>query len=493
MAIATVFDPANKVPGIYIDVQLGVGPRTGGTGLKTLVLIGNKLSAGTMLVEQEYPVSGTDEAITLAGAGSELHNMVRAAIAAYPSVRLYMVAVTESAGSKAARTVVFTGTASAAGTCYVMCLGETIQVPYLTSDTPTAIAARVATYIGYQGHWPITAGAATGTLTLTAKQNGPRGNKILVQVWVDAGTTVSVPALSTTTGDFLTGGSTSDSPQNALDSIAMVRRSLLAVPYDDSTNLTLVRTHLDAQDAPEAGNRKQAIAASIDTIGNTQTLALSQNFPREQLVWLRNASVPPSMLAAAVAAKRAQREAVSAAYNYDAEVIEGIPQQAFPAWKASGSDQKSALDQGVTPLASDVSGRVMFVRSVTCKSQDSAGRPDWRVLDTSKVTVSDEAADRFELKLSEYAGWMASDDPPEGEAPRPNTMTPTLFRDILVGELLGMEDDSLIPVGSTVAAVEAGVLQAELSKVSPGRFNSVVPIDVIEGFHQASVAVRQVG
>lgn len=488
MAIKTVIDPSNKVPGTYIEVLFGVGPRSSGSSPKIITLTGNMMSTGTMLVEQEYEVFGFDDAALLAGYRSELSLMARAAVDAYPGARLRIIAIAESAGANATRTIVFTGTATKAGTVYVRCLGEVVQVPYAVGDTPTVIAARVATYATNKAYWPVTCTASTGTLTVTAAQKGPRGNFIRFSVDIDSATGTTVPAVST---DYLTGGTTSDTPQNVLDVMAAARRAYLVAPYSDSTNLTLYRTHLDAQDEPTIGHRKQCTFGSIDTVGNTTTLVTAMNFPRMACGWLRNSDYPPSMLAAALAAVRAQKEAIKASQNMDNLTLTGVPTQAFTSWEASSGELTSATDNGITALVRNGSGTVGILRSITTKSQDSAGRPDYRVLDTSKVTVADEFADQVELYFSDFTNWNADNDPADGSAPPPETMTPALAKQGIINVSLDMERAGNFAAGKTMELVDQ--IQVELSTVSAGRFNCIVPFDVVEGFHQTSASLRQVG
>lgn len=487
MAIATVIDPANKVPGIYLQVALGVGPRTSGSGPRTVVLVGNKLSSGSMNVEQEYSVNSAEDVESYAGAGSELHVMALASIAAYPGVRLSVIAVAESAGAKAARSVVFSGTATRAGTVYVRCLGEILQVPVASGDTAATVAARVNTYTNNKSYWPITSAVLTATITATAKQNGPRGNFIRFSVDVDGGIGITVPAVST---DFLAGGATSDSPQNVLDVLGAVRRTYIAVPYADSTNLALVKTHLDAQDEPTIGHRKSALFGSVDTLGNTTTLTTMMNFSRMQCAWLRNGDITPGMLAAALAAARAGAESLKVGVNHNGRSVPGVPVQAFSSWVASPGEQASALDNGITPLVPVDATTLGILRSVTCKSQDSAGRPDSRVLDTTKVVVSDEIADRIELHFYDFRDSNADVEPPDGVSPAPNTLVPSLVKDGIVGILRNMEDEGNISRGSVDANIDGVQVEFDAAR---GRFNAVIPFDVIEGFNQLSGQLRQVG
>ena len=488
MAILSVIDPANKVPGIYLQVALGVGPRASGSAARTVALLGNKLSSGSMNIEQEYPVTSPEDVEAYAGSGSELHTMYLAAIAANPTARLSIIAIAESAGANASRSVLFTGTATKAGTAYVRCLGEILQVPVASGDTAAVLAARVNTYVNNKSYWPVTTGVATATVTATAKQKGPRGNFVRFSIDIDGGIGITVPAVA---ADFLSGGATSDSPQNVLDVLAAVRRTYFAVPYSDSTNLGLVKTHLDAQDEPTIAHRKTAIFGSVDTIGNTTTLSTAMNFARMQCAWLRNADVPPGMLAAALASVRAGAESLKISANHNGRDVPGIPPQAFSSWVASSGEQVTALDNGITPLVPSSATTLAILRSVTCKSQDSGGRPDYRTLDTTKVVVSDEIADRGELYFYDFRDWNADVEPPEGVSPAPNTLVPSLVKQGWVGILRDMETDGHVSRGSVDANLDG--IQVELSTTSSGRFNTIVPFDVIEGFNQLSGQLRQVG
>lgn len=489
MAITSIIANSNKVPGVYIKVSLGVGARAGGSDILYVVLFGNKTSSGTMAVETEYDCFSEDEARSLAGAGSELFWMFRAAIAANPGVAVKLMAVTESAGANASGTITVTGTATSAGTIGVTVLGEEIEIPFSSNDAQNVIASAINTYVGQKSDWPVTSGVSTNVVTLTARHKGPRGNLIRFRVRVITGTGVTVAA----SGAALTGGATSDDPQTALDAQQGVKRRFLVAPYSDATQLAKFKTHVDAQDEPEAGNRKVFVAGSLDTLANATTLATGLNFARGQLAWLENSDVPPSMLAAALAAFRAGAESTDAAHNYDGEVLPGLKPHYNKADIPSNTELDSALNNGITPLTSTNSGEVVIVRSITTKSQDSAGKPDFRVLDTHKVAVPDAIADDLEVQLADnFAGMKASVDPPEGQTPAPGVCTPSMVRDLLYDRLKFAEQElGYLDSGSVDRWIDS--LRVELSTVAAGRFNMVVPADVIELAHQFAPDIRQIG
>jgi phage tail sheath gpL-like len=489
VAITSVISDSNRVPGTYTLVSLGVGVRSSGGVTRHVVCFGNMTSAGAATVGVEYDVFSEDDARALFGAGSELFLMCQAAILANPGVALKAIAITESAGAAATGTIVYTGPATSSGTRGVTVLGEEIQVAVNSADTATVVGAAVAAAINAKTDWPVTATAATGTVTITAKNKGPRGNSLAVRERNISGT--GIAATPPATG-YLTSGASSDDPQAALDAIASVKRRYLVSPYQDATNLTKFKTHVNAEKAPEVGHRKQCVFASIDTLANTTTVATGLNEPRMQCAWQYLADQPPSIVAAAVAARRAARESTNTGYNFDGEIVSSVKPHYLKTNQPINSQLVSALNNGITPLQSANDGSVSIVRSITTRSRDSLSNVDYRVLDTSKVSVPDDGADRFELTFADrYVGFNASQDPPDGAVAPSGVLTPSLCRDTAYEILSQMESEGLLEVGS-VEARKAQIL-FELSTSAAGRFNGVLPMDVIEGAHQYVTEIRQVG
>jgi phage tail sheath gpL-like len=489
MAIESVIANSDKVPGVYIRVSLGVGARAAGSDPLFVVLFGNKTSSGTMALETEYDCFSEDEARSLAGAGSELFWMFKAAAAANPGVPIKLMAVTASAGTAATGTITVTNSATSAGTVGVTVQGEEIEIPFASGEANTAVAAAINTAINNKSDWPVTAGVASGVVTLTARHAGPRGNFISFRCRIIAGTGTAVAA----SGVRLASGATSDDPQTALDAQQGVVRRFLVAPYSDATQLAKFKTHVDAQDEPEAGNRKIVVAGSLDTLANTTTLATGLNFSRGQLAWMEDSDLPPSMLAAALASFRAGAEGNDAAHNYCGEILPGLKPHFDKSDIPSHTELVSALNNGITPLTSLGSGEVVIVRSITTKSQDSASKPDYRVLDSHKVAVPDFIASDLELQFADsFGGMKASDNPPEGETPAPGVCTPAMVRDLVYDRLKFFEKESgLLDSGSVDKWAKS--LVVELSKLAPGRFNIVVPADVVEWATQFAADIRQIG
>ena len=83
------------LPVIAIAVRLGVGPQPASNDF-TVVMLGNKTTAGLMAAATPTEISGPDDANTQCGARSELAHMARAWFKVAPRGRVVVCAVAES-------------------------------------------------------------------------------------------------------------------------------------------------------------------------------------------------------------------------------------------------------------------------------------------------------------------------------------------------------------------------------------------------------------
>ena len=490
MAIASIIGTDNKVPGVYLKVSLGVGARSAGSAAMGLLLVGNKTAGGSAAVDTVKSLFSKDDARNEFGAGSELFMMAQAAFKANPSVTLSGVAVTESVGSQATGTITFTaGPATADGTVEVWIGGRRVVAAVADTDTITTAAAAVAAAINAETDFPVTAGAAVGVVTVTAKQAGTKSNAITLRTLLTGATGIAHTALSTT----LTGGTTLDDPQSALDSVAATRYHLIAASDDDAVNLAKYKAHVDAGAEPLVGLRQRFVAGSVDTLGNTTTLSDALNAERGQIVWQAGSDDTPAEIAAASAAQHIVQVQSDRAAPVDGVVIPGLRPPNDSADKPLNTELASALNNGITPL--DYSGsEVFFVRAITNYSTDSAGNPDAGVLDVSKVEVPDFIADQLQANfLARFGGFKLDNDPDQGDFVEPKVATPSSVKDFIF-EILKNHGAG----GSGVlllSDVEANkpLLATELDSAAVGRVNAVVPLDVVEGFHQGAFDIQQVG
>lgn len=484
-ALTSIIGTSIKVPGVYMKVTLGVGAQSSASGAKKVLLFGNKTTAGTATVAEVVPVTSIDDARTLFGAGSELFLMCKYALNAYPAITLFAIPIAASAGTAATANIVFSGTATADGVYEVTVLDETIQVEIDSGMTATQTGDAVEAAINAQTDWPITANNTTGTVALTAKHAGPRGNQIRV---LSAGDVAGLT--ETHLNGYLATGATSDDPQNALDAVASTRYQLLVAPYQDATNLADFKAHITALAEPGEGKRGRYIAASIDTLANTTTVATGLNDARGQVFWHYNGWEPPAIVAAVCAAETAEAYERDRAANTDGLFLRGLKPQPASSDKPTFTELNSALNNGISPLDHDGS-LVSLVRNVTSRSQASGGAPDFAVIDVHYVEVADAIGDDVLVNFANTFADFKLDDDVEGEVPAPGVATPATIRDFIFSRLKFYAAGGGGPLWLSNVDGLASELVVERDLVAACRVNASIPIDPVELLHQGAFDVRQ--
>jgi phage tail sheath gpL-like len=90
--------------------------------------------------------------------------------------------VKKAAGAQAAGSITITGPATAAGTIYLYIAGDVLTVAVANADTDAVIATAISAAINAEQDLPITASAALGVVTTTAKDTSEFGNDVNMSV-----------------------------------------------------------------------------------------------------------------------------------------------------------------------------------------------------------------------------------------------------------------------------------------------------------------------
>jgi len=220
-------------------------PPTGG-------MIGQYDPAKTAVVDYErVKVVSADDVGNKAGFGSHAH---RIALQIPPAVFLqgggvYWFPVPEDGAASAAdETITIVGTATSAGTLFILVGSDLLSVGIPKGSTETEIAAAIATAITADQNLPVSAVSALGVATLTAKFKGTAGNQIKLVLnpggevqenKAPAGITV---ALENADG-YLDGGSTDPSVESVFfdgsgnDKLGDEWYTDFNLPYTDAANI----------------------------------------------------------------------------------------------------------------------------------------------------------------------------------------------------------------------------------------------------------------
>lgn len=494
--------------------NFGVGGDAPSAAPRALLIIGNKSTAGTGVVDTVYgPTSSPalqseSDMISLGGPGSEAHREWRrvrsvfalAQIVGVTPPPVYVIFPPESGGNQATLDIVLTNDSTASTPLRIYCGDDSTDVQLTVGELVDTIGAAAVVAVNNNTHWPVTTAYNTGTntITFTAKQHGPRGNEI--RVWAQIqGTNATTVSVSVSTA--MSGGTTEDSWTNTHATILSSRFYYIVSPSTNlsGTNFDDLVTQVMAQADPLVGIWQIIIAGHVGTQAAASTVAANAGVNAEvcDIVWQQSSELTAGEIAAKEAAVRAVFEEFDPTFNFDGfgqGDIQGIetdrfwdvPAQQTQSARPTPTSIETALNNGVTPIGVTTSGATYIVRSITTRHKNGSNF-DYSVRDTHIVSGIHFFADgvRAEYKR-DFGGCKVIADLSPGEKPpgprvvQPNQVKAMIFRRI---------DDIANTHLKKAEEIKAGVI-VELSTVVNGRLSITIPLRVIDLLHQSEWAIN---
>ena len=504
--------PSDPVPGNYLVVKFAQGVAGAGTTDYSAVLIGNALSGSLASVtagQRVYSAVSDDQlvteadAISLFGSGSELHLMFREFRKRNVNSSLYAIAVDEGVSAVAATgTITLTGTATTPATARAFICDTLVEVGISIGDTATIVALAMRDAINSQTFLPVTASVASGVLTLLSKNRGPRGNELRfsAKMFPSTGTGLAItPGIRTT----LSGGSVADDNTTALVTLSTSRYYYYISAANDSANLGRVSSQITSMGVATVGLRQRAVTGwSGSSVSAAQAVAVAQNNPRVEIVFQQESDLGQARLAAAACSVYTlQEQALGADYSmnfngFGKDATTGAIWQipgALSGVKMARTQIVSALNNGITPIATTTVGSTYLVRRITTYSLNGAS-PDYRVRDACKVTVADRFGDDLISQFdTRFPGKNVGNDPLPGQPiPASNVVTPRMVKSCindLVNEYGGVGGGPALLEGIDVTKASTQVVR-EAS--APTRISCRIPIKVSDILCQVATELNEV-
>lgn len=448
-----------RKPGKYFEFNNSLAVRTLPSNLQRVLIVAQKLAAGSAALNAIVQVFDAETAAVLFGRGSQAHRMVRAAIIANPYLQLYVLPVADdAAGVAAAATITYTGPASAAGSVYVNIAGTELTLPVAAADSVTAIAAAVAAAINAKMDLGVTAAAAVGVVTLTARNKGLAANNVKLAATAAA---TGVTAVATA----FTGGLNDPDLTAPLAAAQPGGHEILCVPYQAAAQLTVLRTHLNFVSGPMEQRRAIGVFGSTGTLAAATTLAGSLNSERITFGLLPGSFTPAEELAAGFASVIAFEEDPARPLNTLVITNATVPPIAN---RMSRTEQESALNNGVTPMEVGPGDQVQIVRAITTYTLNAQAIADISWLDLTTIRTMDYIAKACRERIA-------------ARFPRDklSSRTAARVRSELLDVLYKAEELEI------VEQVEANkpYLIVERDSQDPNRLNAKIPTDVVNGLH----------
>lgn len=209
MSMAFDYIPAAlRYPGVYVEID---GSQAGlGDDIPAVLLVGQKLAAGTAPAGEIVRITSVFDAQQKAGVGSMLAQMVARYRAVDEVFDLYMLPYADNgAGVAATGNITVTAAATANGTLSLYVAGKLISIGITTGMTTAQIATAIAAAFT-DLDIPVTAAAVASVVTLTARHKGTCGNNIDIRLNLygeikPTGLGLTIAAMTGGTGDPATG------------------------------------------------------------------------------------------------------------------------------------------------------------------------------------------------------------------------------------------------------------------------------------------------
>ncbi|WP_048797112.1 MULTISPECIES: phage tail sheath subtilisin-like domain-containing protein [Serratia] len=270
----------NRIPLTYIEFNNSMAvvgtpqPHQAVLVFGQAVVDGDGKVQGTGSLNTPVRISRASQGSDLWGRGSMIALMLAEFIAINPDTELYAIAQGAGTGAAAAGTITLTGTPSDNGVLRLYIGGVRVPVAVTASQTVADLATALAAAINARADLPVTAAAAAGVVTLTARFTGAGSVPDLRLNYYDGETTP--PGLAVA---FALPDSRADNP-DITDSVANMgerQYNYVVMPYRDATNLKVLGDELLKRWGPVKMSDGVVWMAHTGTLGDITAFGLSRN------------------------------------------------------------------------------------------------------------------------------------------------------------------------------------------------------------------------
>lgn len=364
-------------PGAYIEFDNSRAVRGLPVLAHRILVVGQKLSAGTQAVLTVKRALSAAEAETDYGRGSMLASMVAAVKGANRYTDCFAIALADnSEGNAAAGTIAFTGPATAAGTLNLYLGGVRVQVGVSNGQTAAQIATAVAAAVNANTQLLVTASASTATVTLTFRHKGEAGNSYDIRFNYAFGEAFPSGVGATITA--MSGGTSNPDLAALIAALGDDQYQTIILPYTDATSLAAIEAEMLRRWGPMVQREGHVFASVAGTVGDATTLGDSRNSPFVTIMHAGKSPTPPWIFAAVTGAVDAF------------EPDPARPRQTLPlagclapkeADRPTREERNTMLGQGIATSVVDAGGTITIERLVTTYQENTAGDPDVSYLD----------------------------------------------------------------------------------------------------------------
>lgn len=433
--------------GIFLEIDTSMAVSGLPQMERKLLLIGQKSSTGSAAVNTPVRFTSDNIAKGLFGQGSMLALMAAATEkvkARYGPIDTWAIALDDNgAGVAATGSFAITGAVTQSDVLTVYVGGELVQAAATLADSASALATKLAAAINALPDLPVTASAAAGTVTVTARNKGVCGNGIELATSyyqedaLPSGITIAVTAMS--------GGAGNPDVTAALAAIAEDWFYSIVCPYTDSNNLATLESDMLNRWGGMNMKTGHIFNAYDGTHSALTTFGASRNSAHVTTWGLKGCPTWAPVRAAAKAAVCEFSGANDPAMPLRNLVVPGVKAPRLTD-RFSFTERNLLLFDGISTTTVDAGGNVVLSRTITNYQKSTNGTDDESLLRLETKWTVDylrySAKQRIGLRFPRHK--LADDG--TNFAPGQKVVTPKLIAAELIAlfadwELAGLVED----------------------------------------------------
>lgn len=409
MSLSFNFIPESiRMPGSYIEFdnsQAGLGD-----DMPAVLLVAQKLAAGTAPAGEITLVSSVEDAMAKAGGRSMLADMVRAYRKRDQVLDVYILPLADNAsGTAATATIVVNSAPTADGTLSLYIDGQEVSVGITAGMTTAQVATAIATAVGTEAtaaliegnNIPCDAAATTSTVTLTALHKGTCGNNIDVRLNLYQERTPS--GLSLTINGFTGGAGDPNTPDL---SVLLEPRyfKYVALGINNLATFTAWHSAVKTRLQPENQEYTQIFSAYRGDYASAYSFGSSLNF---ELLSVLSLGINPTSTwrsAAMYAAAAAPKLYTSPQESLEGRELTGMVGVNYHTWR----DSNSLLFKGMSIMNVAQDGTCTILRPISTYQKRSDGSADDSYLDINTLAILDKTRRLQRNEARKWIGYSAA-------------------------------------------------------------------------------------
>jgi phage tail sheath gpL-like len=480
MAIGFSHIPADiRVPLFYAEMDNSAA-NSASSALRRLIVAQVNDNVTSPEIGSLVLVSSVAMAKRIGGQGSMLASMYETFRKSDPVGEIWCLPLLSTEGSAAKADIQLTGAATQGGVLNLYVGGTRIQATVVNGATAAVAASALALKINASADLPVSAAAADGTVTLTAKWTGDSGNDVNLEFnRLGQSNGEQIPDGLTATLDPMAAGAGVPDQLAALAALGDEPFEFICMPWADTTSLNAWQTVMDDNSGRWSWAKQlfgHVYTAKRGTIGTLVAAGQARNDQHVTIQAMEPGVPQPFWVqAAALAARTAVFICADASRPTQSGSLPGLD-PAAASERFTLTERQSLLNYGIATAYYE-GGYVRIQRAITTYQKNAFGQADNSYLDSETMHQSAFIVRRLQSVItSKYGRHKLASDGTRFGAGQP-IVTPSTIRGELIAQYAKLELEGHVEN----AELFAEYLIVERDSQDPSRVNVLFPPDYVNG------------